>query len=57
MVRKTKEMNMETLMEGIKIAKLGKVVFGSKCSTEAKCIGSGPHLSTEHMLVVWLHPT
>ena len=57
MVRKTKEMNMETLMEGIKIAKLGKVVFGSKCSTEAKCIGSGPLLSTEHMLVVWLHPT
>lgn len=35
MVRKTKEMNMESLMEGIEIAKLGRFVFGAKCSTEA----------------------
>jgi hypothetical protein len=32
MVRKTKEMNMESLMEAIKIAKLGR--FCAKCGIE-----------------------
>lgn len=46
MVRKTKEMNVDSLIEGPEIAKLGRVCICCQMQQRSKYINAGAHFST-----------